>query len=98
MRDPLVALAKSDPSPVVRSQLACSARRLPATDALPILRELMLRDEDAGDRYIPLLIWWAIERQVSTSPEGAGEVVGLFDAPGAWKAEIAQKTDPRSRG
>ena len=63
---------KSDPSPVVRSQLPCSARRLPSADALPILRELMLRDADAGDRYIPLLIWWAVEQQVSASPARRG--------------------------
>lgn len=45
----------------VRKQLASSARRLPPKDALPIIRNLLKYDEDAGDIHQPLLLWWAIE-------------------------------------
>src|SRR5262249_35840462 len=57
----LVELARTDPSPVVRSQLACSAKRLPAKDGLPVVRELLKRSEDVDDQHIPLLLWWAVE-------------------------------------
>src|SRR5262249_42156364 len=41
----LVALAANEPNVEVRSQLACSARRLPASEALPIIRALLGRGE-----------------------------------------------------
>jgi putative membrane-bound dehydrogenase-like protein len=72
---PLLAeLAAKDESPFVRSQLACSARRLPAADALPILKGLLSRNLDEADPYIPLLLWWAVESHVR---ESAKELVGL---------------------
>ncbi|MFP6765263.1 MAG: dehydrogenase, partial [Planctomycetaceae bacterium] len=49
----------------VRKQLASSAARLPAQDALPIIRSLLKFDEDAEDIHQPLLLWWAIEKQVT---------------------------------
>src|SRR6185369_12867536 len=61
VRNRLVRLAKEDPSPVVRNQLACSCKRLPAADALPIVHQLLRRDEDVKDPQIPLLLWWAME-------------------------------------
>src|SRR5262249_18449762 len=57
----LAALAVRETDPEVRSQLASSAKRLPATDALGIIRPMLARDEDASDKHIPLLLWWAIE-------------------------------------
>src|SRR5207245_2681569 len=42
----IVELARTDASTIVRSQLACTAKRLPAATAIPILRELIARDED----------------------------------------------------
>src|SRR5262249_55029753 len=54
--------AEQDSRPAVRGQLACTARRLPAADALPVIRALICRDMDANDPHIPLLLWWAVER------------------------------------
>jgi len=65
----LRVLASKEPEPAVRSQLASTARRLPASQALPLLFELIRRDEDADDRHIPLLLWWAIERHVAAHRE-----------------------------
>src|SRR5262249_21619764 len=56
----LIELAKQEPSPVVRSQLACSAKRLPGPDCLALVRELLTHKEDVDDPHIPLLLWWAI--------------------------------------
>ncbi len=61
----LAKLAGYESAVHVRSQLASSARRLPAKDALPIIRQLLKYDEDAADLHVPLLIWWAVEAQAN---------------------------------
>ena len=70
----LVQIAGADPSAVVRSQLACTAKRLPAGDALPIIAALWTRDEDAGDPFIPLLLWWAVEDKAVTDRDAVLEL------------------------
>ncbi len=72
----LEALARHEKHPEVRSQLACSARRLPVDQALPLVAELARHDEDASDPHIPLLLWWAIEANAATHHE---DIIGLFD-------------------
>jgi len=57
----LADLAANEGYIAVRKQLASSAKRLPAKDALPIIRNLLKYDEDAADIHQPLLIWWALE-------------------------------------
>ncbi|HXG09937.1 MAG TPA: PVC-type heme-binding CxxCH protein [Gemmataceae bacterium] len=84
----LVALARTDPSPTVRSQLACTSKRLPARDGLPIVRELLRHDEDVNDPHIPLLLWWAIEDKAVSDPE---LVLGLLDSPAAWRAPLVRQ-------
>jgi putative membrane-bound dehydrogenase-like protein len=85
----LVKLAQSEPSPVVRSQLASTAKRLPGQAALPVIRALLHRDEDAGDPMIPLLLWWAIENKAVSHREG---VLGLLSSPADWRAPIVKQT------
>lgn len=63
-------LAEVEPEVDVRSQLACTAARLPAGQALPILNSLLLRDQDAHDPYLPLLLWWGVERHAVADAEG----------------------------
>jgi putative membrane-bound dehydrogenase-like protein len=72
-----------------RSQLACSARRLPARDALPIIRALLARSEDAVDIHIPLLIWWAVESKATSDPEA---VLAMFEDRTIWDLPIARTT------
>lgn len=57
----LCELAKSDPSPRVRLQLACTAKRMSHENAMPVLLALMEHDEDAVDPLIPLSLWWGVE-------------------------------------
>jgi putative membrane-bound dehydrogenase-like protein len=84
----LVEVARSDASCTVRSQLACSCKRLPAKDALPIVRELLRRSEDVQDPHIPLLLWWAIEDKAVSDRE---QVVGLLDTPAAWQTPLIRR-------
>lgn len=82
-------LATREPYVEVRSQLACSARRLPSRHALPIVRALLSRGEDATDPHLPLLLWWAIETKVGEDPEA---VLSQFDEDAIWEEAIVSTT------
>ncbi len=84
----LAALAGSEPNVEVRCQLACSAKRLPAADALPIVRNLLNHSEDSNDPYQPLLLWWAIESKCEVDGK---QVVDLFRQEAIWSREIIKK-------
>ena len=84
LREKLIHLARTESSAVVRSQLASSCKRLPAGDALPVIRQMMLRQEDQDDPHIPLLLWWAIEDKLENNLGSIMEWLQdeeLFQAP-----------------
>jgi putative membrane-bound dehydrogenase-like protein len=81
--------AAIEPDALVRSQLACSAKRLPARDALPIVRALLARGEDEQDIHIPLLLWWALESKIASDPE---LMLAIFSEPKAWNLPIVKAT------
>jgi len=83
----LVAAARSDASPIVRAQLACSVKRLRGEDALPIIAALLGRDLDSKDQHIPLLIWWAIEDKAIGY---RAQVIQMFAAPDFWRHAITR--------
>ncbi|MBL9134366.1 MAG: hypothetical protein JNK85_00795 [Verrucomicrobiales bacterium] len=56
----LIALAKNDPSPVVRLYLASAAQRVPKETAWPILEALAGHAEDRTDRNLPFLLWHSL--------------------------------------
>jgi putative membrane-bound dehydrogenase-like protein len=61
LRARFAALAKDDPSPVVRLYLASAAGRLPLDQRGPILDGLLGHAGDAQDQNLPLMIWYAVE-------------------------------------
>jgi putative membrane-bound dehydrogenase-like protein len=83
----LIEMARTEPHVEVRSQLACSAKRLPAADGLPIVRNLLARDEDVDDIHLPLLLWWAIEAKCASDRE---RVVALFEDSAVWRLPLVQ--------
>ena len=85
----LVGLARTDPSPTVRSQLACSAKRLPGHESLAIVHELLRRDEDVGDPHIPLLCWWAIEDKAITHRD---QVLAQLQDAASWHVPMIRST------
>jgi putative membrane-bound dehydrogenase-like protein len=85
----LARRAATEPNIEVRSQLACSAKRLPARDALPIIGALLARSEDAQDIHLPLLLWWALEAKVATDPAA---VLVLFQDRATWDLPLVQAT------
>ncbi|MFN0069731.1 MAG: PVC-type heme-binding CxxCH protein [Limisphaerales bacterium] len=66
-----LALAANGASPVVASQLAATAQRLPPEQGWPLVFALTRRDEFAGDPLIPAQLWWAWEAQLTRQPEDA---------------------------
>jgi putative heme-binding domain-containing protein len=84
----LAELARNEAYVSVRSQLASSARRLPAEQSLPIVVNLLAHDEDLDDVHVPLLLWWAIEAKAASNRES---VVDLFKDPSLWKRPIVEK-------
>ncbi len=85
----LARRAAIDSNVEVRSQLACSSKRLPARDALPIVRALLARSEDQNDTHLPLLLWWVIEAKTATDPEA---VLALFQDRAIWDLPIVRTT------
>jgi putative membrane-bound dehydrogenase-like protein len=84
--DELINLARREQSPLVRSQLASSARRLPGPEAIDLIGELVTHDADAADPHIPLLIWWTVEKHALPA---RGKVMELFGASSAWRQKVS---------
>lgn len=83
----LVEMAGMESEVQVRSQLACSAKRLPAREGLPIVRALLERSEDREDLHMPLLNWWAIEDKAESDRE---LVMRMFAEKDLWEVPMAR--------
>lgn len=84
----LIALARKEAEAQVRVQLASAAKRFPGENALPILREAMYRAEDATDKHLPLMEWWALEsKAISDRPA----VLDLLKDSELWRTPIFRK-------
>ncbi|HEV3262932.1 MAG TPA: PVC-type heme-binding CxxCH protein, partial [Gemmataceae bacterium] len=84
----LLQLAETEPDVMVRSQLACTAKRLPARAGLPIVQRILLRNLDGHDAYLPMLLWWAVEQHAVAA---RGRVLALFASGAAWKAPLIRE-------
>ncbi len=66
-----VEMARTDPSPVVRLDLASALQRLPVEARWEIAGELLEHAEDAGDHNLPQMYWYGIEPLVPADPARA---------------------------
>ncbi|WP_145050918.1 PVC-type heme-binding CxxCH protein [Lignipirellula cremea] len=85
----LAELAATEPHVEVRSQLACSARRLPVDQTLPLLAALLTRSEDARDPHLPLLLWWAAEAHAAKDGSALADFVASDAA--FWKLPLVRE-------
>lgn len=91
--DTLVAQAVAEKDAEVRSQFACTARRLADVQAFPLVAAVMSHDEDANDPYIPLLCWWVFEARI---PSATGDVMEFFKTRALWDEPLVmQQVLPR---
>src|SRR4029077_7296884 len=79
----LAQRAEVEPEVEVRCQLACSAKRLPACESLPIVAGLLARGGDVRDIHVPLLLWWAIEAKLATDADTEA-VLAMFQDHATW--------------
>ena len=75
------ALAGSDPSPVVRLELASACQRLPLADRWPIVAALLTHGEDAADVNLPLMDWYAFEPLAALDPARALKLAATTTLP-----------------
>lgn len=80
-------VAEREQSIDVRQQLACTAARLPAEQALPIINANINRDIDNQDPYLPLLWWWAVERHAMSDRE---QVLSRFTRHTLWNSKLGR--------
>ncbi|VTS05411.1 PVC-type heme-binding CxxCH protein [Tuwongella immobilis] len=84
----LHAIAERDPSPTVRSQLACSLKRISDIGIRNrLLASLLQRKDDLQDPYIPMLLWWVLEDQ---SIREQSETLAVFADRNLWTAPIVE--------
>jgi putative heme-binding domain-containing protein len=83
----LAQMAVAEPNVQARNQLACSAKRLPAEQCLPIVRNLLTHSEDSSDVHLPLLLWWAIESKCESDRD---PVLKMFDDSTIWNLPVVQ--------
>jgi putative membrane-bound dehydrogenase-like protein len=81
----LLAQAVVETNPEVLSQFASTARRLDASEALPLVAAVLGHDEAIDDPYIPLLCWWVFEAHIPSANE---EVLALFESQAFWNEPI----------
>jgi putative membrane-bound dehydrogenase-like protein len=77
----LARLAKQESSPVVRCQLAATARRLPVRDSLDITIGLLDALQHDSDVRAPWMIWWALETHAI---DGLNRLVTEFAREAGW--------------
>ncbi len=80
-------MASGEPDVRVRCQLACTARRLPGV-SLDVVERLAVREEDARDPQLPLLLWWALEPRALPERE---RVLGFFASEEAWHVPLIRE-------
>jgi putative heme-binding domain-containing protein len=83
----LAALAVSETNVIVRSQLAATSKRLVASFAISILKNLIINHDDSNDPDIPLLIWWAMEAKAETDRDA---LISIFSDKDIWKNKLVQ--------
>ncbi len=83
----LKSLALTEQSPEVRTQLLCSAKRLPGAECLSLVRTMIERDADIGDKRIPFLLWWAVESKAESDRDS---LVAMFEEAKMWDFKLAR--------
>ncbi|HVV01652.1 MAG TPA: PVC-type heme-binding CxxCH protein, partial [Verrucomicrobiae bacterium] len=64
-------LAKAEPSPIVRLELASALQRLALADREGVAAALLDHAEDQKDRYLPLMLWYGVEPVTAKFPTDA---------------------------
>lgn len=77
----LIDLATRDPSPTVRLALASALPALPKESRWAIIQALASHKEDAGDRFLPKMIWFGLAPLVSSDEARALDIADRTSLP-----------------
>jgi putative membrane-bound dehydrogenase-like protein len=72
----------------VISQLTATAKRLPPSQALPIIENLLQKKGLEDDPDIPMQLWWAVEQLAGNDNDG---LLTLFENKGYWKNKMVSQ-------
>ena len=78
----LLERARVEDNTEVLAQLAATARRLDAPQALSLVGAVLGHREAVSDPFIPLLCWWVFEAHL---PAAKREVMAMFEARALWE-------------
>jgi putative heme-binding domain-containing protein len=84
----LLRMAAVEPDVRARAQLVCTARRLTPENGLNVAHAIAARDLDRDDPYIPLLVWWAVERFAARD---IARTLDLFASAESWKSAMIRE-------
>lgn len=70
-REAVLAMAKTEPSAIVRRYLASLLQRIPLEQRWALVDTLVTRTPDKYDPAIPYLVWFAVEPMVAHDPDRA---------------------------
>ena len=85
--DALVARAKVETDAEVLSQIASTARRLDARQAMALVGAVLGHDEAVADPYLPHLCWWVFEAHI---PGSNGEIAALLKSADLWDKSMVR--------
>ena len=75
----LTRMAAQDPSSLVRLVLASTMQRMPFGQRLSVAAGLVTRKEDASDKNIPLMVWYALIPIAETDPSGLAAIAATSE-------------------
>ncbi|MEZ0256836.1 MAG: dehydrogenase, partial [Chthoniobacter sp.] len=84
----LAEVAEKETNVETRAQFACTAKRLPVAQDLPIVRALLGHDADTSDPRQPLLLWWAIEAKAQNDRDA---VLAFFKDSPLWDRALVKQ-------
>ena len=87
--DAICQLATEENDPAVLCQIACSAKRLEANAAIKIVKSLLSRPLPSEDLFLPMLVWWSVERHAEEYELIATQ---LTSNSTLWNTRIARET------
>jgi putative membrane-bound dehydrogenase-like protein len=90
-------LNPNEASPVVLAQVACSARRVPVAAVPDLITYLIDNPACAADPQLPLLVWWAIETEMTHTKgwAAAQRLTGPKWSDSVFRTDIVEKISRR---
>ncbi len=76
LRGKFTEMAKADPSPVVRLNLASAIQRLAPASRWDVVEALASHADDAADQNLPLMNWYAMAPLPAADPDRAVALIG----------------------